>query len=493
MNIIQEQYEKINTINDFPIAIYTAFRNCDNYDWNRGRLTNYFAFGIEALVRGWLPLPFISWITMLILLLNAVLLGKLIIKEIKPQTTRVSIFCLVVLFVVLNPSFVYSYETQFIYPKYLCITFILLFMLTGNMLLKGLLILCLIFADEIGLIFGMVIIFLSTIHYFPYCCGEAYIQGSVSSKIKQITAGIFASIALLFVYFGILGFVFKLVPSIIHRNIVHFDRNVLQILSVSSAYLFKIVCSTFGMCSLEVNPLSPTTSTSNVNWWLVVVAGFIFVFVLLRAKRLPPDSPIGKRKRFADIFSTTFSQSWNISLQIYGSATLVLVFIIYIMYRGSVSDYTYYTYPISMIVSFLFLSFLVKKLPHHYICMSLSLIIIFLCIQFPKNLNEIGRRIQLEYFLDKTVTSEKFAGIDTAIKEIRLSGNKTIYNSINNQQEIDYIGGHYQYGSNYFPVAGIVRVLVWPKKVDGSRTKYCFLVKMSHSCSEMDVTSKSAQ
>jgi hypothetical protein len=140
MNIIQEQYEKINTINDFPIAIYTAFRNCDNYDWNRGRLTNYFAFGIEALVRGWLPLPFISWITMLILLLNAVLLGKLIIKEIKPQTTRVSIFCLVVLFVVLNPSFVYSYETQFIYPKYLCITFILLFMLTGNMLLKGLLI-----------------------------------------------------------------------------------------------------------------------------------------------------------------------------------------------------------------------------------------------------------------------------------------------------------------------------------------------------------------
>ena len=34
MNIFQEQYEKINTLNDFPKVIYTAFRNCNHYDWN---------------------------------------------------------------------------------------------------------------------------------------------------------------------------------------------------------------------------------------------------------------------------------------------------------------------------------------------------------------------------------------------------------------------------------------------------------------------------
>ena len=245
---------------------------------------------------------------------------------------------------------------------------------------------------------------------------------------------------------------------------------------ILSSYLFRTACSTFGVCRLEVNPLHPTSSIFHINWLTFAVI-LLFVFVIgwrWRAKRITHIASSGRNEEVVDnkcLYSTTCKRTWYAGLQIYGTALLVLFFVVYIMYKGAVGDYAYYSYPISMIVSFLFLSFIVKKLPYHYICISLSLMIIFLCMQIPENLNAIGRRIELEYFQDKTVTLEKFERIDMAIREIRLNGNKNVFDSINNQEEIDYEGG-YQYGSRYFPVAGIVRVLIWPAKIDGSRTKY---------------------
>ena len=205
MSIFQEQFENTESFSDLPSSIWHAFRNCNNYDLNRGRLTNYFVFGVEALTRGHLPIPFVSWMTMFILLVNALLLGRLLSRDVQPERVRTSLFCLIVLVTVLSPILIYSYEVQFIYAKYLCITFILLLLLVRSMLLKAVFVVCLIFTDEIGIMLAAVVAFFGTAWWCASSTRAAADTAKDSARLN-VTSAIVGVMVLLRRSFSIMGF-----------------------------------------------------------------------------------------------------------------------------------------------------------------------------------------------------------------------------------------------------------------------------------------------
>jgi hypothetical protein len=213
MAIYQQQYETVTSVSDIPHAVIHWIKEANEYHWYRGRLTNYAAFGFEALIRSYLPFPFISWLTMAILILNATLLARLVTKDIASTSGKYLLFGLAVLALLMNPIFIASYQMQFIYSKYLCVTFMLLFMLSERPKIRIFALSGAIFSDEIGVAFTMIAVFLMVFNY-KYKTVENE-RLNLPNILKSMVSGTLAAFTVLLLYYTVLKILFQHVSMLI--------------------------------------------------------------------------------------------------------------------------------------------------------------------------------------------------------------------------------------------------------------------------------------
>ena len=464
--IFQDQYVTITSIGDAPRAIWSALNNCNQYDLNRGRLTNCAAFGLETLIRGYLPFPFISWMTMLVLLINAFLLARLITRQVKPLSKRMTLFCLATLVIILNPMFITSYEMQFIYSKYLCVTFALLFMLSSNRPLKIFFFACAMFSDEIGVLFCMVVAF-QVAYNLPNKHGQSVDNAGENMVFVRardsLILGVCASFSVLLLYYGVLAFAFGTVPTLITGNLL--GGNPVSFFG-SSLWLLRSVGYGFGLCRLWPSNIGVhNLSTCQVNIFGTVFLLMVLLYALLASR----GRIISALKWFRKVVAQR--SLWRLhrvistpDFQLYGSAVFLALFINYGMIRGSMADYGYYPYPILMLVTFLFLSLLFRLLRGRIASIVLVVLISSLALQLPRTLDSIGLRVKMEYLPNGAISAKDFDQIDRAVMKLRRDGLSTTFEQVNNHQELEFNCCN-TYTREYFPATGMIKVLIWPRKL----------------------------
>lgn len=461
MSIFQEEYETAKSFTEIPATFLRGIEKSNDYDWGRGRITNYIAFGIEALSRNILPFPFISWLTMAIVLLNTSLLAYLVTKSVEDLSKRVSLFSLTMLLIVINPLVQYSYQLQFIYPKYLCITFLLLFFISKKMPFRLLFLMCAILSDEIGLIAAMLIIFITSVAYCMEYRGikktgqSIVISGNTAKLFKSFLYGLIASFMVLLLYyltiiaiFGTYGILSKAEHSII-------SLTNMSVIYASAKYIFKTANTILGG-----------------NFIVTILILFLCGYLLLK-----------NIHKIMQAFSFREARSWNpvisqlfsTHLIHYFATAFLLLFIVFVMYNGAPNGlplFAYYAYPVAMLLTFLLISLLVRNLSYKH-AVALIILLAFLAItKVPNTINSMENLPDLTLgFRSTSISQQDFNKLETAINELKQQNRSPVFEEINNHQELNFSGG-YLYTKNYFPVSGMVRVLIWPKKIPGERTNY---------------------
>jgi hypothetical protein len=436
--IFQQQYDAVKSIRNVPKAVVHGLRRCNGYDWSRGRITNYLAFGVEALVRNHLPFPFISWLTMALLLMNAAILARILTKEVKANNDiKQILFCVTAFALTINPFFISGYMMQFIYPKYLCVTFMLFFVLFKRRLLRASAIAGAMFSDEIGLVFSMVAVFFIV---FNSCMRVRHCYNFYKTKIAiSLLSGLLSAFVILGLYFGILHLIFGQIPIVIKFGFAsHLPMKIILRYAMYSIY--------------------------NVSFLTIGNIGIIIFFTTLA---------LGILKEIREYHHNYEMQKKNDSghplylinrnLQIYAVAIFIVLFVVIVMYKGSISFF-YYGYPISMLVAFVAFSSLIKCIRPKVVIIALSVIALSLFIRLPDTFRMIKTTCINDWLSNGSVNPEEFHKIEMAINEIRNSGHSQVFDVIDNGKDINW--ADYAYGKQYFPVSGIVKILIWPRKIN---------------------------
>jgi len=434
--------------------------------------------------------------------------------------------------------FVASYEMQFTYSKYLCITFVLLFLLSSNRPLKIFFLACAMFSDEIGVLFCIGVAFLAAYNLrFKY--GQRIDKAEenrVHVRVRDsLIIGVCASFSALLLYYGVLAFAFDIVPYTpfigvlllmvvaflaaynlrfrygqsmdnAEENRVHVRARDSLIIAVCASFsalllyygalafafhtvpytafikgyllgghpvsllgpsqwLLRTVGYGFSACLLwPSNAGIHNTSTCQVNTFAAVFLLLVLLYVLMASR----DRIVSALKWFCNVAAQR--PIWHLQrvitapdFQLYGGAVFLVLFINYGMYRGGASDYSYYPYPILMLATFLFLSLLFKVLNGRTASIVLVVLIASLALQLPRNLDSIGLRVKMEWLSDGSISTEAFDQIDRAVMELRRDGVSEAFEQVNNHQEFSICC--YRYSNEYFPVTGMIRVLIWPRKL----------------------------
>jgi hypothetical protein len=229
----------------------------------------------------------------------------------------------------------------------------------------------------------------------------------------------------------------------------------ISVIYVSTKYIFKTANAVLGS-----------------NFIATIMVFLLCLYVLLKNIRI---TKIG--------FSFLENQSWNLVISqivsapsnYYFYATFLVLFIVFAMYNGAPNGFplfAYYAYPVAMLLTFLLISLLVRSLPYRHAVALLITLLFLAIISIPNTIKS------LEFIPDlvigmrsPSISQQDLNRVEIAIKELRRHGRSPVFDEINNHQELNFSGG-YLYSKDYFPVSGMVRVLIWPKKLPGDRTHY---------------------
>ena len=440
MAIFQQQYDTVESVSDVPRAIFQGIKNSNEYDFYRGRITNYVAFGLEALTRSYLPLPFISWLTMAIVILNGILLARLVTKEMQVTVASSLLFILSVLALLINPIVMASYEMQFIFSKYLCITFIFLFLHSDKPQFKVASLIGAMFSDEIGIAFAMLAMFLMVFNVKVKAFEANHLD--LKSVIKSIGSSVMAALAVLLLYFAILKALFGHISRLIlNGGFTPNDASVLSTLDASIISLLNVMDIAVGKTGIAI---------------------FVLVICFAIYKKI-------KESRHSELFIQTQPLPWKLYLankrvQEISVAIFMVMFITYKMYRGKV-DVVYYSYPVYMLIMFVMLSLLMKTLPQKFAVSAMSIIVLALILHAPAGNAIIKKEASSVWIVDNTVSLESFRAVEHTINELNQNNCISEFDVINNAQDNNFYGNVYNYGEKYFPALGIVKVLAWPHKI----------------------------
>jgi hypothetical protein len=434
MAIFQQQYDAITSFSDVPRAVFRGISRANAYDDYRGRLTTYVAFGVEALMRSHMPFPFISWLTMVVLIFNATLLSRLVTRDLASPSVRLLLFFLAILILLMNALFIASYEMQFIYAKYLCVTFMLLFMLLDRSAYKGAALIGAIFSDEIGVAFAMVAIFL--IVFNNKYRVENIKNVTPASILKPVVLSAAAAFTILLLYFGTLKLFFHHISDLIQNGGFSFHVPMEVIIKNSINYLSILARVSGGAVGITI-------------------------LLLLFAFRW-----IGKLRQFR--YSHVFQQEWTMPLSLTNKqfqeiivAIFLALFIEFKMYRGTTSIF-YYGYPISMLIMFVVLSLLIEVASARFAVGAFMVMGFSLALHVQNGFDFMEKVVHKEWLADKTVQLKDFDLIEAAINETIHSNCSLAFSALNNDQDIFAVSD--TYGEKYFPTLGIVKILAWPHK-----------------------------
>ncbi|MFA6970082.1 MAG: hypothetical protein WC208_01660 [Gallionella sp.] len=437
MAIFQQQYEAVTSVSEVPQAIFNGFKSANEYDFHRGRLTNYAAFGLEAMIRSHLPFPFISWLTMAILILNSILFASLVTRDLTSRMTRLQLFYLAVLTLLMNPLFIASYEMQFIYSKYLCVTFMLLFMFFKRPGFRGAALTGAVFSDEIGLAFAMIAVFL--IVFNKKYGAVQKVDCKLSGLLTPVVFGIAAAFTVLLLYFCTLQLFFHHIAHYIQHGGFEYYVPFNIVIEKTISYLVRLVRITMG--------------DVGVAFILLLLA-----FLLITKVQLFRTGNVSQRLRTMPVLLL------NKQFQEVSVAIFLALFIVVKMYKGGV-DIFYYGYPVYMLFMFVALTLLIKAGYPRLAITVLSAVVLSLMVHIPSGFTLLKNETTSVWMVDKAVSIESFNSAEFAINDLKGKKCTVNFDAITNGQDNNFVGTDYNYGKQYFPLLGIVKVLAWPHKV----------------------------
>ncbi|BDG09656.1 hypothetical protein [Anaeromyxobacter paludicola] len=433
MGIFQEVYGTVHGWREAPAAFWEALQRVNAYDLSRGRLVNYLLFGLEAAIRSRLPFPFVSWLTLGVLLLNAGLLARLVTRHVEPAERRQTMACLAFALAALDPMTFYAYEMQFTYAKYTCVTFVLLFLLSRAAVARAVALVGAAFSDEIGLVMVMAVLAAGTFNHVRRRAGS---ERPALALGGALALGALAALAALVAYHAILGGLFGEMPWVIRKG--GFDtphEPFARELGHSFAYAFATFQS-----------ILTTPGT-------LLFAALLGAGAWKAAARERPGGVVGLARGAWQALVT------DPAVQLQVGALCVAFFVVLAMYRGVGVQY-YYPYPIAVILTFTFLSFVIARCQPAVGVAVVLATLGCLVLRLPETFRSMREHAVAVWLPDGAVTLEAFERIDTAVTDAR-RGEYGPFRAVNNHQELDLDGG-YVYTARYFPVQGMVRVLVWP-------------------------------
>ncbi|MFA6920247.1 MAG: hypothetical protein WC216_00245 [Gallionella sp.] len=442
MALFQQQYETVTSVRDVPAAIFHGIESSNKYDFYRGRITNYVAFGLEAVTRSYLPFPFISWLTMAVLILNAALCARLVTRDLTSTVSSQSLFFLAMLILLMNPLFIASYEMQFIYSKYLCVTFMLLFMLFKRPGFKGPALIGAVFSDEIGLAFAMIAVFLMVFNK-KYDKGQnEYFK--LAGLVRPVALGVGAAFTVLLLYFCTLQLFFHHIAHYIQHGGFEYSVPMNIVIGKSISYLSGLASVTVGYFGIAVITILP-------------------VFLWIKEIQLFRSSKMSSRLRIVLL------QLLNKHFQEMSVAIFLALFIVFKMYRGDAGMF-YYGYPVFMLLMFAGLSLLIKVRYQRIAIVVLTILVMSLTVRLADGLALLKNEVAATWIVDKTVSAESFNSAEVAINDLRNKSCTANFDAIHDGQDNNFVGTDFNYGEKYFPILGIVKVLAWPHSISRCET-----------------------
>jgi len=138
---------------------------------------------------------------------------------------------------------------------------------------------------------------------------------------------------------------------------------------------------------------------------------------------------------------------------------------------GGAGEYTQYSYPAAAVLSVLFVRALVDVLSTRWVYFALAVVFAAHVCLLPRAVVATSSSIERYLFPDQTVTREDIHAINMSVMEFREKGQSSLFDTINNGQELIFPSGAWYYSRRagygpasvpHFPVEGTVRVLAWP-------------------------------
>lgn len=428
---------------EWPAAVGEAFRNCSQYDWNRGRITGYALFLLGGVTRPFLGTGFLDPVALLLMGANAWLASALFRKfSVHGQGAAGTLMAVILL---LSPFSFVAVQTQFIYAKYLCTAFMLGAILAASPAGKVFCLLGGIFSDEIGLLFAMIYggMFLAErLGLFRPCPWPR-------KAAALAVAGGWAGLTWMF-YHGSLQLFFGKLPVLMKKS-----KALPGWEQVGESFFYPLKTVLYGWSCLFLTPSNQGDGPSLISgfpwnpWWgLIFLPGL--VACLWAAGRYRSDC--SRKKPFP-------VEAWRDLLCL--AATLITVN--FVFYKGQMGDYGYYGYPIFVGLTlglFLFLDFLNRPAAAGLA----ALLVLSSLLGIPATQRVIRERIAKEH-LDGTIPLSRVAELERLI--LQVGHHRPLPDSLATGQDLA-ITTFNRFKEEYFPVKGIARIFLWPRVLPGS-------------------------
>jgi hypothetical protein len=461
------------TVKTAITATLRSIKGMNSFDFNRGRLVQGVAYGVDAMTRWMLPFATLNLLMILILSANAGLAAILVTRGIQgPERWTTAVLAWIAL---LTTSLVLSPVMLLIlYGKYLWITFVLAHFVAHKRGWKIFWLVPAAYSDEIGLIAVALIAFFYVARMRLFAEQNADRVGSWKSLLAAFLVGIAAALNVVLAFFGISAIVFNAGAG----TFSGFAARGLKGAIGAAQTPWEMVQGV--LWRAEVVVLGMSTNIAVITALIGAAALGVIVFAIVRQSRRATASDSASPNKVIEWFRAAVTDP---ELSSYGFWLVMLIVVAWLILPGRANDLTHYSYPAAILLSILLLKSLLDLVSVRKASTILSGIVLLHLILFPRIVDFTSGIVQGYLLGDHTVTAADIRKVNQSIEEIRKTGKSALFDSINNGQEIDFSGTWYYSRVRWFgiatephwPVQGTVRVLTWPKHVAFKCTRRNFL------------------
>lgn len=422
---------------DYPGGLGRAVHDCSQYDWNRGRITNYLAFLLGGLLRPQLSTGFFDPLALALMALNAWLAVAVLRKNSPQQPILVEIFSAALF--CFTPFTLVGIQVQFIYAKYLCMTFVLGALLSSGLPLKMFCLLLGVFSDEIGLLFGMLYGGVLLADRFRVLSWAA----TLLSMMRLCCVALW-SVFVWFLYHLILQIFFGRLPNLMKKSklLPGWEQ-------VCDALFYPIKTLFWGWGLIALDPPDAGAGASRLAGlpWCI---WFTPILVMAMACLIYILAPLPRRSLSRE------------TLRDLVCLLITLGVVNFVFYKGTTGDFGYYGYPLFIGITLSLLIWLNQHTPRAAVVLSF-LLAATTFLSIPLTSRGIRLRIGRE-LLSGTISIERLANLENQI--LTTGHHKPLPEAFISGQELA-ITTENRFNEKYFPVKGIARIFLWPRPLPG--------------------------
>jgi hypothetical protein len=450
-------------------SFYFSLKSSTLYDISRGRYFQYIIYGIDGCTRWMFPSQSINYIMIILLIINSLLISYCLVKHNKLNNKIKNLLFILIFLLFFTSSYIVSPVILLnLYGKYLWVLFILLYFVFNHKRWSFIFLIASLLTDELGLIsslviFSMIIFSKSLIFFIENRPLSTWLLNIRNSFLISLLS----SVVLFFTFYGFSAILFNVGSGF-----------------ASLAYGFTGEAVNSGLInllegigwSLNVHAIGYST----VNKFLIYFSLIIFLvllinFLITNTKELNSNNNYQNDKKLLIWLQ-------NEKLFFFSFWLIMFILINTIIIPGGVNDFSHRSFPRAVTI-FILTLFLLLELDRKKIVASiLILFTIIHFLNFKKIVYSTSENLKTYLLPDSSITFSELNKINYSVNKIVKYNDETLFNKINNNEEIDFSGTwFYSRLKNfdttckmYYPIEGTVRVLIWPKKLSVKKSKRIF-------------------